>query len=114
MGGRAQTSEVPGHVLDLAHALELLEETREVVLAVELAIAERADVVVDLLLDDLGDGGVLGLLELVLGDFALGSLVLRRGDRVGADQRADVVGVEGEFGDGHDCWEDVKGRFLEK
>lgn len=99
--GRGQARVLPGDGVDLAEALELLEEAAEVPLAVELAGADGAHAVLLLLGDDVGDGAALLLGELRGGDGARISLLLRGHDGRGADEGADLVGVEGELCGAH-------------
>jgi len=103
-GRRAQPRQLPRHRAHLLEPAQLLEEAGEVVFPVELAGADGVDVVGSLRGDDGLDGLLLGGAQLGRVDGAGVEGVLRSGDGLGPDERADVVGVEGEFGDRHDCY----------
>lgn len=94
--GSRQSVEVPGSVVDLLEAVELLEEATEVDLAVVLARADGTDTLILLALDDVGDGLVLGSLELRVGDLLVGSLGLGLLEVGRTEERANVLGVEGK------------------
>ena len=98
-GRRGQAGEVPGHGADLAEARQLLEEAREVVLAVELARRQGPDAVGLLLAHNVIDGGSLSLEKFLRRCLALVGLGLYGGERLGADEGADVVGMERELHD---------------
>lgn len=102
-GRRRRPRELPRHGADLPEPSQLLEESREVVLAVELARRQGADAVGALLVDNVGDGVPLGLAELGGGDGAGVGLLLEAGQGRRPYQRANVVRVEWQLMARHDA-----------
>lgn len=95
-GGESEKVPVIVGIVNLLKALELLEETAKVDLAVVLSGADWANTLLLLTLDDVGNGLVLGGLEfgvvnLLAGGLGLGLLEVSR-----PQKRANVLGVERE------------------
>jgi hypothetical protein len=99
--GSRKSVKIPGCVVDLLEAVELLKETTEVNLTVVLARADGTNTLILLTLDNVGNGLVLSSLELRVGDLLVGSLGLCLLEVGRTEKRANVLGVEGKSD--HDC-----------
>ena len=80
------------------HAAQLRQEVDVEIGAAELAVGDAVQAHVFLELDDVGDGAVFHRAQLLGRDLALGVLLARVEQELGAQEAADVVGTEGGLG----------------
>lgn len=84
---------------DFVEIIKFFEEVGEVVFVIKFVRGDGVDVVGLLSSDDFGDFIVLNGMEVFCGDGIGVSFGLGFGERRWVDERVDVVGVEGKFGD---------------